>query len=121
PPEDLCVYPASRSSLPPDHSSPNRISLPSRAGEGRGEGVNRQNRRRAPLTPAQDNVLGNFLMPEMRMIEAVRAAIGEEMERDDRVLVMGEDVGRKGGVFGATDGLYAKFGEARVLDKIGRA
>src|SRR2546428_4636163 len=53
---------------------------------------------------------------EMRMIEAVRAAITEEMERDERVLVMGEDVGRKGGVFGATDGLYARFGEARVLD-----
>ena len=52
----------------------------------------------------------------MRMIEAVRAAIGEEMERDERVLVMGEDVGRKGGVFGATEGLYARFGEARVLD-----
>ena len=50
------------------------------------------------------------------MIEAVRAAIAEEMERDERVLVMGEDVGRKGGVFGATDGLYARFGEARVLD-----
>ena len=50
------------------------------------------------------------------MIEAVRAAIGEEMERDDRVMVLGEDVGRKGGVFGATDGLYARFGEARVLD-----
>src|SRR5260221_1057653 len=55
-------------------------------------------------------------MTQMRMIEAVRAAISEEMERDDRVLVMGEDVGKKGGVFGATDGLYAKFGEARVLD-----
>jgi len=50
------------------------------------------------------------------MIEAVRAAITEEMERDERVLVMGEDVGRKGGVFGATDGLYARFGGARVLD-----
>jgi len=50
------------------------------------------------------------------MIEAVRAAISEEMERDERVLVMGEDVGRKGGVFGATDGLYARFGESRVLD-----
>src|SRR5256886_8859553 len=55
-------------------------------------------------------------MGEMRMIEAVRAAITEEMERDERVLVMGEDVGRKGGVFGATDGLYARFGESRVLD-----
>ena len=52
----------------------------------------------------------------MRMIEAVRAAITEEMDRDERVLVMGEDVGRKGGVFGATDGLHARFGEARVLD-----
>ena len=50
------------------------------------------------------------------MIEAVRAAMAEEMERDDRVLVLGEDVGRKGGVFGATDGLYDRFGEARVLD-----
>ena len=56
------------------------------------------------------------LVAEMRMIEAVRAAMAEEMERDDRVLIMGEDVGKKGGVFGATDGLYAKFGEARVLD-----
>src|SRR3979411_2896627 len=55
-------------------------------------------------------------MAEMRMIEAVRAAITEEMERVARVPVMGEAVGRKGGVFGATDGLYAKFGEARVLD-----
>jgi 2-oxoisovalerate dehydrogenase E1 component beta subunit len=52
----------------------------------------------------------------MRMIEAVRAAMTEEMERDDRVLVLGEDVGRKGGVFGATEGLYARFGESRVLD-----
>src|SRR5438093_3791226 len=57
-----------------------------------------------------------FVLGEMRMIEAVRAAITEEMERDERVLVMGEDVGRKGGVFGATDGLYARFGESRVLD-----
>src|SRR6266699_5914109 len=55
-------------------------------------------------------------MPAMRMIEAVRAAMTEEMERDERVLVLGEDVGKKGGVFGATDGLYARFGEARVLD-----
>ena len=50
------------------------------------------------------------------MIEAVRAAITEEMERDEKVLVLGEDVGKKGGVFGATDGLYARFGESRVLD-----
>src|SRR6202521_3627775 len=66
--------------------------------------------------PEEAAAKDNEQVPEMRMIEAVRAAIGEEMERDERVVVMGEDVGRKGGVFGATDGLYARFGEARVLD-----
>src|SRR5438270_8257019 len=40
----------------------------------------------------------------------------EEMERDERVWVLGEDVGRKGGVFLATEGLYDRFGESRVLD-----
>jgi 2-oxoisovalerate dehydrogenase E1 component beta subunit len=40
----------------------------------------------------------------------------EEMKRDERVMVLGEDVGVKGGVFGATDGFYAEFGAARVLD-----
>ena len=50
------------------------------------------------------------------LIEGVREALMEEMERDDRVWVLGEDVGKKGGVFLATEGLHAKFGEARVLD-----
>ena len=50
------------------------------------------------------------------LIEGVREALMEEMERDERVLVLGEDVGRKGGVFRATEGLYERFGEARVLD-----
>jgi 2-oxoisovalerate dehydrogenase E1 component beta subunit len=40
----------------------------------------------------------------------------EEMERDDRVCILGEDVGRKGGVFKATDGLQQRFGPQRVLD-----
>src|SRR5256886_15524730 len=57
-----------------------------------------------------------LFVPQMRMIEAVRAASAEEMERAERVLVMGGDVGKKGGVFGAPDGLYARFGESRVLD-----
>ena len=38
------------------------------------------------------------------------------MERDERVMVLGEDVGKKGGVFGATEGLWAKYGDKRVLD-----
>ncbi len=50
------------------------------------------------------------------LIEGVREAMGEEMERDARVWILGEDVGRKGGVFLATEGLYDRFGEARVLD-----
>jgi 2-oxoisovalerate dehydrogenase E1 component beta subunit len=50
------------------------------------------------------------------LIEGVREAMAEEMDRDDRVWVLGEDVGKKGGVFLATEGLYAKYGEARVLD-----
>jgi 2-oxoisovalerate dehydrogenase E1 component len=55
-------------------------------------------------------------MEEMNMVAALRSALTEEMERDGRVMVMGEDVGNKGGVFLVTDGLRAKFGEARVID-----
>jgi 2-oxoisovalerate dehydrogenase E1 component beta subunit len=55
-------------------------------------------------------------MAEMSILEAIRVAMDEEMARDERVMVMGEDVGRKGGVFGATEGLWAKYGEKRVLD-----
>jgi 2-oxoisovalerate dehydrogenase E1 component beta subunit len=55
-------------------------------------------------------------MTEKTLIAGVREALMEEMERDERVWVLGEDVGRKGGVFLATEGLYDRFGEARVLD-----
>ena len=50
------------------------------------------------------------------VIEAVREAIQEEMQRDSTVFVMGEDVGRRGGVFLATQGLFEEFGESRVMD-----
>jgi 2-oxoisovalerate dehydrogenase E1 component beta subunit len=49
-------------------------------------------------------------------IEAIREALAEEMRRDETVIVLGEDVGRKGGVFLATDGLWAEFGDDRVID-----
>ena len=55
-------------------------------------------------------------MPVMTVIEAVRDAIREEMQRDSKVFVMGEDVGKRGGVFLATQGLIEEFGESRVLD-----
>jgi 2-oxoisovalerate dehydrogenase E1 component beta subunit len=50
------------------------------------------------------------------VIEAIREAMWEEMRHDDRVFVMGEDVGRRGGVFLATQGFLEEFGEARVID-----
>src|SRR5437773_3305114 len=53
---------------------------------------------------------------DMNMVSALRSALTEEMERDERVMVMGEDVGKKGGVFLVTDGLRNRFGEARVID-----
>ena len=49
-------------------------------------------------------------------IEAVREGLAEEMRRDGSTIVLGEDVGKKGGVFLATDGLWAEFGEERVID-----
>lgn len=55
-------------------------------------------------------------MTMMTYLEAITLAMKEEMERDDRVFILGEDVGRKGGVFKATQGLYDQFGESRVLD-----
>jgi len=55
-------------------------------------------------------------MAVISYIDAVTMAIREEMERDKRVFVLGEDVGLKGGVFKATQGLYEQFGEERVID-----
>lgn len=55
-------------------------------------------------------------MPVMNMIEAVRDALKLEMERDPDVVILGEDVGKFGGVFRATAGLYEQFGADRVMD-----
>jgi len=50
------------------------------------------------------------------MVEAINLTLREEMERDDRIVILGEDVGREGGVFRVTDGLQARFGDERVVD-----
>ncbi|MCA0982818.1 alpha-ketoacid dehydrogenase subunit beta [Halobacillus yeomjeoni] len=55
-------------------------------------------------------------MAVISYIQAVTQALREEMQRDEKVFVLGEDVGKRGGVFRATDGLYDEFGEDRVLD-----
>jgi pyruvate dehydrogenase E1 component beta subunit len=53
---------------------------------------------------------------QRNLVEAIRDALFFEMERDDRVVVLGMDVGALGGVFRATDGLQKRFGESRVVD-----
>ena len=52
----------------------------------------------------------------LTLVQAVRDGLYTEMERDEDVIVMGEDVGKNGGVFRATEGLYDEFGEDRVVD-----
>jgi pyruvate dehydrogenase E1 component beta subunit len=55
-------------------------------------------------------------MPELRYVRAVAEALAEEMARDERVILLGEDVGAPGGTFAATRGLYERFGKERVRD-----
>src|ERR671924_1238348 len=55
-------------------------------------------------------------MAKLTMIEAINLALKQEMEKDPRVLILGEDVGKNGGVFRATQGLFDSFGESRVVD-----
>ena len=52
----------------------------------------------------------------MTMVQAINQALAGEMARDDRIVLLGEDVGRDGGVFRATEGLYDRFGPERVMD-----
>jgi pyruvate dehydrogenase E1 component beta subunit len=55
-------------------------------------------------------------MPKRNLVEAINRGLLEEMERDPAVVILGEDVGREGGVFRVTDGLQARFGSERVFD-----
>jgi 2-oxoisovalerate dehydrogenase E1 component beta subunit len=55
-------------------------------------------------------------MPTMNMVQAINDGLRLEMRRDPRVVVLGEDVGKVGGVFRVTQGLYDEFGDDRVID-----
>lgn len=55
-------------------------------------------------------------MPQMNMVQAINDALRVAMRRDDRVVILGEDVGKVGGVFRVTAGLFDEFGEDRVID-----
>ena len=55
-------------------------------------------------------------MANLNVVQAVNLALRQEMAKDPRLVLLGEDVGRNGGVFRATEGLLAQFGEGRVVD-----
>lgn len=55
-------------------------------------------------------------MAQMTMIQAITDALRTELKNDENVMIFGEDVGKNGGVFRATEGLQAEFGEERVFD-----
>ena len=56
-------------------------------------------------------------MPETTYLEAIRDGLREEMERDERVFLLGEDIGNYGGAFKVTEGLQQRFGAERVIDR----
>lgn len=55
-------------------------------------------------------------MARLNMVEAIDQALQQEMQRDPSVIVLGEDVGRDGGVFRVTEGVFERFGDERVID-----
>ena len=55
-------------------------------------------------------------MAQMTMIQAITDAMHNELKKDENVLIFGEDVGKNGGVFRATEGLQKEFGKDRVFD-----
>ena len=55
-------------------------------------------------------------MPKLNMVQAINLALKEEMQRDKNVVLLGEDVGKDGGVFRITEGLIDEFGAERVID-----
>jgi len=55
-------------------------------------------------------------MANLTLVQAINLALIQEMEQDERVLLLGEDIGLNGGVFRATEGLYQRFGGDRVVD-----
>src|SRR5690349_18161999 len=70
----------------------------------------------AARTPPQLCWGGSKAMPRRTMVEAIRDAMDVSMQRDDNVVVFGEDVGYFGGVFRCTQGLQQKFGANRCFD-----
>ena len=68
------------------------------------------------IPPPRARQEGGMSMTAMNMVQAMNSAMDEEMERDPNVILLGEDVGTDGGVFRVSEGLFKKYGRARVID-----
>ena len=55
-------------------------------------------------------------MTKMNMVQAINLALKQEMQKDQSVVLLGEDIGKDGGVFRVTEGLWQQFGDDRVID-----
>ena len=98
-------------SIPPPRST---TWSPRRA---RGRRAARRDRRRSGSGAAtQPTANRGGLVASMTMLAAIRETLLDEMARDERVVLLGEDIGANGGVFRATDGALDRFGPRRVLD-----
>ena len=69
---------------------------------------------RSPTSSVSDAELNG--MPRQSLLEAIHDTLRDEMREDERIVILGEDVGRRGGVFRVTAGLLEEFGEERVID-----
>src|SRR3989338_8377318 len=75
-----------------------------------------KNAKKIPLLKKLKGDFLNMATPVLTMVDAIRQAMEQEMQRDKNVVIIGEDVGYDGGVFRATKGLIEKFGKERVMD-----
>src|SRR5699024_2602994 len=66
--------------------------------------------------PGQDNDIAEAGSKQLTLIQAITQPLHQEMAHDEHVVVLGEDVGKRGGVFLATEGLYETYGDQRVID-----
>src|ERR671922_758450 len=93
-----------------------RRPRPSRLPIRRSSSSTRSSTRRRPSSPISRSCGGSSAMAELTLVEAINDCFHVELDRDDSVLVMGEDVSRAGGVFRATAGLRDRFGPDRCVD-----
>ena len=70
----------------------------------------------SPVTTSTTDPAKTAAARRMTMAQAIAEAIAQEMQQDPEVFVLGEDVGKYGGIFGATTGLLARFGKDRIMD-----